>query len=120
MRISRAIRLNPIAILLVCCLLMFFQPKEGYPHLYYLLNELFGAGITSVLVQIYYAKRHKLCAYHLVALLGQLAFSSLNILYVALNYYNTNLPYYNLYAGIILLVCLITSIIFLIRLKYET
>jgi hypothetical protein len=73
---------------------------------YWIIGELFSHSLTFTLVMAFYSYVHKHCLYTWVCIIGLGLLNLLNIIYFFVNF-----EYYNWYAGLIILPCLIFSFI---------
>ena len=73
---------------------------------YWVIGELFSHSLTFTIIMAFYAYLHKYCLYSWICIIGLGLLNLLNI-----TYYFFNFTYYNWYAGLIILPCLIFAIL---------
>lgn len=119
MRIKSSIRRSPLIVLAIFTTLIFLRDSSKWFYfLSMITNEIVGVSIWTNCVMIYYSIRHKLCAYYYLSMCGFMLFNITNILQLIFYIVEFEFLYFNIYVGILSLIILFSSIIFLI-IKHE-
>lgn len=120
------IKIAPVFLLAMdfLSLLMYTSTSRSWSFYHaYVQEPFFGHSVLLVVVCLYFAIRHKLCMYTIIALVGLLATNVYNsLLFLFLQYDEVKNSYYysdvvTVYKFIIIIVFLCLSIVFLIKRK---
>jgi hypothetical protein len=105
-RLKTVIRDIPFIILFLNGFLLIYTQFWQHDWVYWLMPQLSGHGLLLVLFMAFYAYVHRYCLYSWVCIGGLGMLNILNIIYFFVSF-----NYYQLYAGFIILPCIIFTII---------
>jgi hypothetical protein len=96
----------PFIILLVNGILILLASKYDFDWMYWIVPQISGHGILTVIFMLFYAHTHRFCLYSWVCIVGLGLLNVLNILY-----FFSNFEYYQIYSGIIVFTALTFAVI---------
>src|SRR3990167_8117928 len=105
-RIKPFIKHIPFIILSVNGILILLSFKYQFDWMYWLIPQISGHGILTVIFMLFYAYTHRFCLYSFACILGLGFLNILNLVHFFISF-----PYYNAYASIIIFAALTFALI---------